>query len=384
MDVIGIICEYNPFHNGHIYHTEKIKELYPDSIIILILNGYFLERGEISILTKEDKTKIALLHNVDLVVELPFIYGTQSADTFARVSLKILNELKIERLVFGSESNDIKGITEIALFQLNDETFNEKVTKYLSEGLNYPTALAKALNKKNFSYLPNDLLGISYIKAIRKDNLKIDAITIKRTNDYKDIKSNSTIISATNIRNKIKNKEDITSYLPENSINNLVNVNYDKYFLLLKYKINTDLSLDKYLDVDEGIEYRLKKYINESKDIFEFVELIKTKRYTYNKINRMLIHILIGLTKSDNINSKLDYIKVLGFNKEGQKYLKEIKKNMNITTSVNIDSLIYKYELKASIIYDLINDTNTIEFEERKKPIMNGFFICYLIFVSSS
>ncbi|MEG0794748.1 MAG: nucleotidyltransferase family protein, partial [Bacilli bacterium] len=257
MDVIGIICEYNPFHNGHIYHTEKIKELYPDSIIILILNGYFLERGEISILTKEDKTKIALLHNVDLVVELPFIYGTQSADTFARVSLKILNELKIERLVFGSESNDIKGITEIALFQLNDATFNEKVTEYLSEGLNYPTALAKALNKKNFSYLPNDLLGISYIKAIKKDNLKIDAITIKRTNDYKDIKSNSTIISATNIRNKIKNKEDITSYLPENSINNLVNVNYDKYFLLLKYKINTDLSLDKYLDVDEGIEYRL-------------------------------------------------------------------------------------------------------------------------------
>ncbi|MEG1506776.1 MAG: nucleotidyltransferase [Bacilli bacterium] len=370
MDVIGIICEYNPFHNGHIYHTEKIKELYPNSIIILILNGYFLERGEISILTKEDKTRIALLHNIDLVVELPFIYGTQSADTFARVSLKILNELKIERLVFGSESNDIKGITEIALFQLNDETFNEKVTKYLSKGLNYPTALAKALNKKNFSYLPNDLLGISYIKAIKKDNLKIDAITIKRTNDYKDIKSNSTIISATNIRNKIKNKEDITSYLPENSINNLVNVNYDKYFLLLKYKINTDLSLDKYLDVDEGIEYRLKKYINESKDIFEFVELIKTKRYTYNKINRMLIHILIGLTKSDNINSKLDYIKVLGFNKEGQKYLKEIKKNMNITTSVNIDSLIYKYELKASIIYDLINDTNTIEFEERKKPII--------------
>ena len=126
MDVIGIICEYNPFHNGHLYHINRIKEMYPNSLIILILNGYFLERGEVSILTKEDKTKIALNNNIDIVAELPFIYGTQSADTFADISLKILNNFKVNKLVFGSECNNIEKIKEIANIELNKE-FDAKV-----------------------------------------------------------------------------------------------------------------------------------------------------------------------------------------------------------------------------------------------------------------
>ena len=367
MDIIGIICEYNPFHNGHIYHIKKIKELYPNSLIILVLNGYFLERGEISILTKEDKTKIALQYKVDIVLELPFIFGTQSADTFAEASIKILNNFHVNKIIFGSESNDINLIKEIAIKQ-NSQEYDLKVKEYLNEGLNYPTALAKALNV-DFEFTPNDLLGISYVKAIIKNNFAIDPITIKRTNDYHDKTSNENIISAANIREKLNNNIDIKNYLPPKVIPNIIKGNNDTLFKLLKYKINTEADLSTYLDVDEGIEYRLKEYINKSHTLDEFIKLVKTKRYTYNKINRMLIHILVGLKKEDNIKN-IDYIKILGFNNKGKEYLNSIKDSLNIATIIKKDSIIYQYELKASIIYDLINNTNTYNYELKNKPII--------------
>ena len=366
METIGIICEYNPFHNGHLYHINKIKELYPDSLIILVLNGYFLERGEISILSKEAKTKIALANNIDIVLELPVIYGTQSADTFAKYSLKILNNFNVNKIIFGSESNNIDLIKEIANKQLNKD-FDEKIKIYLDKGINYPTALAKALNI-NFDFTPNDLLGISYVKAIIKNNYNIEPICIKRTSDYHDKISNDYIVSATNIREKIKNNEDISKYIPINIKDFINNINYNNYFKLLKYKINTDLYLNNYLDVDEGIEYRLKEFINKSNNIEDFITYIKTKRYTYNKINRMFIHILLNFLKSDN--QDLEYIKILGFNKKGKKYLNKIKDNLKISTNVNKDSIQYKYEIKASIIYDLINNTNTYQYELKNKPII--------------
>lgn len=366
MEVIGIICEYNPFHNGHLYHIKKIKELYPNSLIILVLNGYFLERGEISILSKEAKTKIALAHGVDIILELPVIYGTQSADTFASISLKILNNFHVNKIIFGSESNEIEKIKEIASKQL-DEEYNKLVKEYLDNGLNYPTALAKALNI-DFEFLPNDLLGISYTKAIIQNNYNIEPITIKRTSAYHDTSSNDHIVSASNIREKIKNNEDISKYIPINIKDFINNTNYENYFKLLKYKINTDNYLNEYLDVDEGIEYRLLEYINKPKNIDEFINNIKTKRYTYNKLNRMFIHILLSFLKTDNID--IEYIKILGFNSNGKKYLNSIKENLEIPTSINKDSIQYKYEIKASIIYDLINNTNTYEFEQRNKPII--------------
>ena len=366
MEIIGIICEYNPFHNGHLYHINEIKKIYPNSIIILVLNGYFLERGEISILSKEDKTKISLENGIDIVLELPFIFGTQSADTFAEYSIKILNNFKINKLIFGSESNDITLLTNIAKKQFSND-FNQNVKKYLDEGINYPTALAKSLNINNFNFSPNDLLGISYIKSIIKNNYNIDAISIKRSNDYHDIKSNDSIISASNIREKIKNNINIERFVPNNINSKIINVNYNEYFNLLKYKINTDNNLNNYLDVNEGIEYRLKKYINSSKSIDEFIKKIKTKRYTFNKINRMFIHILLSMNK--NTNYKLEYIKILGFSNNGKKYLNTLKE-IEITTKINKESLQYEFEIKASILFDLINNTNTYEFETKNKPII--------------
>lgn len=369
MNIIGIICEYNPFHNGHLYHINKIKKLYKDSIIILILNGYFLERGEISILNKRDKTTIALEHGIDLVVELPFVYGTQSADIFASKSVDLLNQLKVDKIIFGSECNDINKLRKIAEYQIhNKDIFDLEVKKNLNKGVNYPTAMAKALNMK-FDFNPNDLLGISYIKRIIEKKYNIEPTTIKRTNSYLDTSSNEDIISATNIREKIKNNIDISQYVPTSSLNKIQNINYDKYFQLLKYKIITEHDLSIYLDVDEGIENRLKKVINNSHNIDELIKKIKSKRYTYNKIYRMLTHILIGLTKEDNKNCKDNYIKILGFNESGKNYLNSIKKDINLY--IDKDSILYKYELISAHIYDMITGDNSSIFEQKNIPIIH-------------
>lgn len=366
---IGLIAEYNPFHNGHLYQLKKIKELFPDSLIILILNGYFTQRGTISIQTKEAKTKIALENNIDLVIELPFIYGTQSSDNFALYSIKLLEKLHTDYLVFGSESNNLELLKKVANIQLNDTNYPLRVKSYLENGINYPTALAKALNIIEDINKPNDLLGISYIKAINKLNSKIEPITIKRTSDYHDTYSTSSIISASNIRQKLINKENISPYLPSYSLTNIIEFDEDKLLTLLKFKILTDKDLSAYLDVDEGIEFRLLKVVNQTKTLDELIQNVKTKRYTYNKISRMLTHILIGLTKKDAHQATMDYLKILGFSKEGQSYLKKIRKDLDLPTTPIKDSLIYKYELLSSSIFEQITKISTYSFDFQNKPI---------------
>lgn len=369
MKTIGIICEYNPLHNGHIYHLNKIKELYPDSLIILVLNGYFLERGDVSIISKKNKVNLSLMNGIDIVLELPFVYGTQSADIFANTSITLLEKLKCDYIIFGSECNNLDILNKITDYTINNsDIYNTEVKKYLDMGLNYPTALAKAINI-DFQFNPNDLLGISYIKSIKINNYNIKPITIKRTNDYLDTLSNENIISATNIRNKLQNNIDISNYVPSTTIPFIENISLNNFFDIIKYKIITEHDLGIYLDVDEGIDNRLKKVINECNNINELIEKIKSKRYTYNKLRRMLIHILVGFTKEDNKKLKLDYIKILGFNSNGKKYLNKIKKDIDIPIMPNKKSLIYMYELKATLIYDMVVNNKNIDFEINNKPI---------------
>lgn len=365
MEIIGIICEYNPFHNGHIYHLKKIKTMYPESLIILILNGYFLERGEISVLTKEDKVKIALENNIDLVIELPAAFGTQSADIFAETGLKMLNLLKVNKIIFGSESNDLDLLTKAANVEL-EKDFDLKVKSYLNEGLNYPTALNKAINIEITK--PNDLLGISYLKAIIKNKYSIVPQTIKRTSDYHDKLSNESIISASNIRQKIKDGKEILEFTPCYSL--IKPIDEDLLFNLIKYKILTDKNLNKYLDVDEGIENKLFKEINNVTNIDDLILKVKSKRYTYNRLKRMLIHILIGLTKEDAHKLQLEYIKVLGFNQKGKNYLKLLDINIPVTRKISEHYRVQEYELTASKIYDLLTKEKTIQFELSNKPII--------------
>ena len=355
MDTIGIICEYNPFHNGHLYHINKIKEMFPNSIIVLVMSGNFTQRGDASIINKWDKTEIALKNNIDLVVELPFKYVNQSADTFAYAGVSILNYLNVDYLVFGSESGDIDLLKDIANIQLSNK-YNNLVKKYNKEGINYATSLSKALNDFGYKNInkPNDILGISYIRELLKLNSNIKPITIKRTTDYNKKDLTDEITSATSIRENIKNI-DIKNYVPENVYPYLKNKLYfiEDYFPLLKYKILSEIdNLNIYHNVEEGIENKIKKVIYESNSYEELIMNIKSKRYTYTKIKRMLLSILTGFTKEDNKNKKINYIRVLGFRENGKKYLNKIKKNIDIPIYTNFNKEL-EFELKITSIYDV-------------------------------
>ena len=376
MKVIGLIAEYNPFHYGHIYQINKIKEKFPDSLIIAIISTNFTERGDISILNKWDKTKICLSYGIDLVVELPTLYATQSADMFAYGAINILNNLKIDTLVFGTESDNIEDLIMMAKIELDDKKYDILVKKYLDMGLNYPTAKSKALynltNKKIDK--PNDLLALSYIKEIIKNNYHITPISIKRTNSYHAKTANSNIISANLIREMLNNNKDISTYVPEitkkHIINNL-NIN-NAYKYLLYNIINNQHALDKYLTVDEGIENRIIKNIYKSNNFEDLIKLIKTKRYTYNKIKRMLIHILLNIYKTDN--NYQTYIRILGFNKKGRAYLNNIKKEINLKAFTNYKPNLlntFDIEFRSTFIYALIvNDLTLIAKEYKNPPII--------------
>lgn len=363
---VGIIAEYNPFHNGHLYHINKIKKIFPSSKIILIMSGNFTQRGDASIINKWDKTKIALKNNIDLVVELPFEFACQSADIFAYGACKILNYLKVDYLVFGSESGDIDMLKKIADIQIDDK-YQSLVKEYLNDGINYPTALSKALMKFGFNNIdkPNDILGLSYIRELNKLNSSIIPITIKRTNDYNNKDLDDDITSATSIRENIKSK-DIKKYVPSNTYEYLNKNLYfiENYFPYLKYKILSEIdNIGIYQTVDEGIENKIKKVINNSNSYEELVNNIKSKRYTRNKIKRMLLHILVSFTKEDaKKRREIKYIRVLGFNKKGREYLNQIKKDINIPIYTNFNKEL-EYELKITSIYSLINNEDLIRKE---------------------
>lgn len=371
---IGIICEYNPFHNGHLYHINKIKEKYPDSTIILVMSGNFVQRGNISILNKWDKTEIALDYGIDLVVELPFIYATQSADVFAFGAISILNKLRVNKLIFGSESNDVDKLKKLANVQLNNKNYDTLVKKYLNDGYNYPTAMNKALNNliNDDVNEPNDLLGLSYIKQIIMQNSDIEVETIKRTNDFHSNRLDNSIVSATSIRKALVDNIDISAYVPSKTKYYLDKINKDNnYFNYLKYKIISEgQHLNIYQTVDEGIENRILKYINESNSLDELINNIKTKRYTYNKISRMMNHIICSFTKEEAQDKELKYIRLLGFNENGQKYINKIKKELSITLiskqKQEYDSLL-KIDNRVDSIYDLITNSNTLKHNIIKK-----------------
>ncbi len=375
MKKIGIIAEYNPFHNGHKYMIDKIKEKYPDSIITVVMSGNFMQRGNPAIINKWDRTKICLENNIDLVVELPFVFATQSADFFAKGAISILKELKIDTLVFGSEEDNLDNLMLLAKTQLEEEHFDLLARSYIKDGYNYPTALSKALFDitGTFTTLPNDILGITYIKEVLKQKANIEIEIIKRTNDYHDEKLDilSNISSASSIRKALLEDKSIKSQVPDSTLKYLNNNLHfqDDYFKFLKYKLSLDEDLSIYHGVVEGIDHKIKKSIKLCKNYDELVSMVKSKRYTYNRINRILLYILVGFAKEDANNMKeIEYIRVLGFNNLGKELLNNIKKESEIPIISNFSSRLSKMlnlELRVTSIYaSILNEEDKIKLTE--------------------
>ncbi len=361
MKKIGIICEYNPFHNGHVYHIEKIKEMYPDSILILVLGSYFLERGEVSLISKWNKTEIALKYGINLVLELPVLYGTNSADYFALQAVKTLNEAGVDTIVFGSESNDLELLKKCATMQTVDE-FDKTVKEYLAKGSNYPSSLSSSLKVRLSS---NDILGVAYIKAVDKINPSIEVVTIKRTSDYNDTESDDKIVSASNIREKLKEGQDIRRHIPNYDATMINKIDEDKLFELVRFKVITDKHLERYLGVDEGLENKLKKEIVYASSFEDLLDRLKSKRYTKNRQRRMLIHILLGIEKTDMEEVQEEY-RILGFDDVGRSYLKELNNPRLVYKMYN---RIFEIEQAAALVYYDLTGDESAQLEPLNRPI---------------
>ncbi len=373
MRVVGIVVEYNPFHNGHLYHIEKTREKFENCTLIAIMSGNIVQRGQFSILDKFTKSKLALSYGVDIVLDLPFIYANQSADIFAAKSIEILNHFGVTDIVFGSETNDVKMYKNLADIQLNDKSYDNLVLKYMNQSLNYPTACSKALEDicgKNIS-LPNDILGLSYTKAILKNNYNIDIHTIKRTNDFHSNKLDN-VASATGIRNALLENKDVEHCVPPLTFAAL-NSSYlyfnENFFNLLKYKIlsSTKDELNNINLVTEGIENRIISVIKDVNSYDELVKSLSTKRYTYARVSRILINILFNVTKYEAQKALSEtYYRVLGFNETGQMYLSKIKSSCNFLTTIKNQNLsVCKLEYRVASIYNMFNT----DYAENRKVV---------------
>lgn len=368
MKKVGIVVEYNPFHNGHIYHLEKINKN-PDDIIIAVMSSSLVNRGEISVFNKFDKTKIALEYGIDIIVELPSIYSINRADIFSSMAVDTLNYIGIDELWFGSETNDISIFNEY-INVLNNPLYDQMLKEKLQKGLSYKSANLEVLKSFNLKPLEsNDTLGLFYYKRIKEKNYNIDIHTIKRiANNYLDKTTTGSISSATSIR---LNQENIKDYVPPLTYEIYKEKGFmdnNKIFNYLKYQILTNNNLSNILFIDEGIENSLKKIINYS-SLDEFVYSLTTKRYTSTRIKRILLSTLFNIKKSD-LELNINFIRVLGYSLKGKEYLSRIKKKINIYTNIKEGiNNIFDIELKISKILDVIYNLNLLK-DEQKGPIL--------------
>ena len=353
--MLGIITEYNPFHNGHKIHIDKSKEKTKSESCIVVMSGNFTQRGELAIFDKYTRTKMALLNGADIVLELPLCFATASAELFSLGAVDILNKTGIvKNICFGSEKGEIKSFLEVANVLSNEPiAFKENLNNFLKEGLSFPKARLKALEKflnKDISFLkePNNILSIEYLKAINKLNSNILVETIKR--EKVDFHSNNIcgdVASATAIRYAILNGKfnEIKNVVPKNCFY-IIKENFkyvpkiDDYTEILKYilKTNTPEYIKNIADITEGLENKIIDNIN-SENITQLIEKIKSKRYTYTKLQRAILHIILNVTKEDesylrkNLNP---YIRVLGFKKSSSHLLKELTENAKVPVITNL------------------------------------------------
>lgn len=339
--ILTIISEYNPFHLGHLYHLqESIKLVNPD-YKIAIISGNFVQRGEPSIINKWERTKVALQAGFDLIIELPCIYSISSAENFANGAIKIANQIGTTHLSFGSETGNIENLNKLSnLISQNEDEYYKKIKEKLAEGFSYPKSQELVINEMfsgEFENIcsPNNILGLEYLKSIQKINPQITAITIKRNTDFS---------SSSNIRTILRNKENLSSELLPNFSATVIqeNIKSGKFVYSLKcfekeilYTLRkmTIQDLQNIPDIPENLLNKFKTASNSCNTLEELISILKNKSITQARIQRILLYILLGITKKDMELSKqtTPYIRILGTTPKGKKLLSSIP---NCITSV--------------------------------------------------
>ena len=396
MKAVGLVTEYNPFHNGHLYHLNKAMELTGADISVAVMSGDFVQRGEPAVLDKYTRASMALNSGVNLVVELPVNYAVSSAESFAAGALKVLDYIKADSIAFGSESGDIERLSKLAhVLCDNEDTLYKEISKYTANGISYAAARQKVVEKltdKDTAAMltsSNNILAVEYLKAIIKNNYAIKPYTIKRQGDsYNDTDIRSEYASATALRGNLK-ADNISKYIPVKA--GLIlssNTNYiypdditEALFTRLldilfasSYDKNVFIeNVMQYPDVNKEIAGRLYKSAmdmitrtvqqrSESEDngAFSFGSLcehIKTKEVPLSRIKRALVRITLGLDKKHMEKySNAPYIRVLGFDKKGQEYLSYIRKTVEvplITKTADYKEMLLD-DIHAANIYNMI------------------------------
>ncbi|QSF13863.1 nucleotidyltransferase [Mycoplasma sp. Mirounga ES2805-ORL] len=293
---IGIVVEYNPFHNGHLKQINFIKENFPEEEIVIVMSDKYTQRGEINVLPFEKRVEIAKKFGINKILKLSFEETVQAAHIFAQNAIKKLNEYGIDRLVFGSETNDSETMIECAKILVENETKFYALTRKIMklEKISFPKASNLALQElssKNYT-MPNDILGLEYVKTIIKNNLKIEIITIKRNIPFHSTEPLEKYASASLIRNLIKNNKDVSQYMPIKIDINSVDYVQNHYNEFQKIMKSIDIEkLQKIPVISEGIENLLLKNIN-AKTYEDFVNKCTSKRYTSSRIKRIISWVL--------------------------------------------------------------------------------------------
>ena len=396
MKAVGLVTEYNPFHNGHLYHLNKAMELTGADISVAVMSGDFVQRGEPAVLDKYTRTSMALNSGVNLVVELPVNYAVSSAESFAAGALKVLDYVKADSIAFGSESGDIERLSKLAhILCDNEDTLYKEISKYTANGISYAAARQKVVEKltdKDTAAVltsSNNILAVEYLKAIIKNNYAIKPYTVQRQGDsYNDTDIRSEYASATALRENLK-ADNISEYIPvkaglilssnTNYIypDDITEVLFTRLLDILfasNYDKNVFIeNVMQYPDVSKEIAGRLYKSAmdmitrtvpqrSESKDngVFSFGSLcehIKTKEVPLSRIKRALVRITLGLDKKHMEKyANEPYIRVLGFDKKGQEYLSYIRKTVEvplITKTADYKEMLLD-DIHAANIYNMI------------------------------
>jgi predicted nucleotidyltransferase len=383
MKAVGLIVEYNPFHNGHYYHLHQSKKQTGADVTIAAMSGSFLQRGEPALVSKWKRTKMALLAGADIVIELPYAFSTGKAEIFANGAVSLLTALKADHVCFGSEEGNIASfLRTISFLETHQNQYDSALKRYLAEGCSFPKASSLAFQtlQGNERFLdlskPNNILGYHYVKAIRDQNSSMEATTIQRSGSgYHDPDfGNGTIASATSIRKAIIDEEKpldtIEAFVPDFVNQELKKArkehggfhSWERLYPFLQYRLLSSPAseLKNIYEAEEGLENRLIQSVKKAETFTEFMNEIKTKRYTWTRLQRFCVHLLMNTTKRDMMpvikKPEATYIRLLGMSEKGQTYLNGIKKELDIpliSTLSQHDDPLLTLDIKAADCYAL-------------------------------
>ena len=410
MKTVGIIAEYNPFHTGHKYHIEKTKSLTNANCVIVIMSGNYVQRGFPAIADKHTRAKAALLGGADLVIELPTIYSTGSAETFAMGAISILDKIgNVDMVSFGAETDNIELLKKIAdVLYEEPDNFKELLQNNLKSGQSMPVARAGALSVyfsnediDNIINTPNNILALEYLKALRHFNSKITPMCVLRQGSgYHQTELDTDFASATALRECFNNEDfdNLSQFMPKEVFEVYKNIHgvsmpifpEDIDALMYHSIISNQDILEEFLDINNNLANKIRNYIKSGK-ILSCVDLImslKSKEITHTRISRCLLHLLLGIRNSDLDEIKKanypGYLRVLGFNDTGRKFLSSVKETTNLTIITNLSDNIQSLSEPQSKMLDLdIYSTNiyrnivntkfkhTLKDEYRVHPIIN-------------